>query len=126
MRGKPFLSFLVLMIALPSLVFGQMGTPNQNQAPNMSAPPLSQQNPSQESPEEKESDERIQKAMQKKQNEERQAQLKRDTDKLLQLSTELKAYVDKTNQNVLSVDVIKKADQIEKLAHSVKEKMKGN
>ena len=64
--------------------------------------------------------------MEKKLNEERQAQLKRDTDKLLQLSTELKQYVDKTNENVMSVDVIKKAGEIEKLAHSVKEKMKGN
>jgi len=32
--------------------------------------------------------------------------------------------VDKTNENTLSVEVIKKAEEIEKLAHSVKEKMK--
>ena len=57
---------------------------------------------------------------------EREAQLKKDTEKLLQLSTELKQYVEKTNENVLSVDVIKKAEEIEKLAHSVKEKMRGN
>jgi hypothetical protein len=67
--------------------------------------------------------EEMEKARLKKANEERQAQLKRDTDKLLQLSNELKEYVDKTNENVLSVDVIKKADEIEKLAHSVKQKM---
>lgn len=60
----------------------------------------------------------------KKANLQRQAQLKADTDKLLQLSKELKEYVDKTNENVLSVDVVKKADEIEKLAHSVKQKMK--
>lgn len=64
--------------------------------------------------------------MEKKLNEQRHEQLKRDTDKLLELSTELKQYVDKTNENVLSVDVVKKAEEIEKLAHSVKEKMKGN
>ena len=46
-------------------------------------------------------------------------------DKLLALATELKTDVDKTNQNILSMDVIKKADEIEKLAHSVKERMKG-
>jgi hypothetical protein len=57
-------------------------------------------------------------------NKERQATLKRDTDKLLELATELKQYVDKTNENVLSLEVLKKAEQIEKLAHSVKEKMK--
>jgi len=64
--------------------------------------------------------------MAKKVNQARQADLKRDTDKLLQLATELKKYVDKSNENVLSVDVLKKAEEIEKLAHRVKEKMKGN
>jgi uncharacterized FlaG/YvyC family protein len=62
----------------------------------------------------------------KKANQARQAQLKRDTDKLLELSTELKQYVDKSNADVLSFEVIKKADQIEKLARSVKDKMKGS
>lgn len=61
----------------------------------------------------------------KKANEERQKTLKSDTDKLVKLATELKEYVDKSNENVLSLDVIKKAEQIEKLAHTVKEKMKG-
>jgi hypothetical protein len=56
---------------------------------------------------------------------ERQKKLVADTEKLLALATELKTDVDKTNQNILSVDVIKKADEIEKLAHSVKERMKG-
>ena len=57
-------------------------------------------------------------------NKERQQKLKEDPDKLLQLATELKEYVDKTNENILSVDVIKKTDEIEKLAKSVREKMK--
>src|SRR3974390_492403 len=61
----------------------------------------------------------------KKQNEMRQQEIRKDTDKLFELATELKQYVDKTNENVLSMDVIKKAEQIEKLAKSVKEKMKG-
>lgn len=64
--------------------------------------------------------------MEKKANEQRQQELKRDTEKLLQLSTELKEYVDKSNENVLSLDVVKKADEIEKLARSVKQKMKGD
>jgi predicted nucleic acid-binding Zn-ribbon protein len=69
---------------------------------------------------------KMEKDMAKKANKERQEALKRDTDRLLQLSTELKQYVDKTNENMLSMDVIKKAEEIEKLAHSVREKMKGN
>jgi hypothetical protein len=69
---------------------------------------------------------RMQKDMAKKANEQRQAELKRDTERLLKLSTELKEYVDKTNEHVLSLEVLKKAEEIEKLAHSVKTKMKGN
>jgi len=64
--------------------------------------------------------------MEKKANEQRQAELKRDTERLLKLSTELKEYVDKSNENILSLDVIKKAEEIEKLAHSVRTKMRGD
>jgi hypothetical protein len=63
--------------------------------------------------------------MEKKAAKERVAALKTDTDKLLKLSVELKAYVDKSDENVLSLDVIKRAEEIEKLAKSVKDKMKG-
>jgi hypothetical protein len=63
--------------------------------------------------------------MAKKATKERVAALRHDTDKLLRLSVELKESVDKSDENVLSLDVIKKAEEIEKLAHSVKEKMKG-
>jgi hypothetical protein len=62
----------------------------------------------------------------KKWNKERHDALKRDSDKLFQLSTELKQQVDKANENILSLDVVKKAEEIEKLAHSVREKMKAN
>jgi nitric oxide reductase activation protein len=62
----------------------------------------------------------------KARNDDRQKRLVADTQKLLALATELKADVDRTNKDTLSVDVVKKADEIEKLAHSVKEKMKGS
>lgn len=65
------------------------------------------------------------KEMQKRANLERQAALKKDTDRLLQLAEELKSSVDKSNSSILSLDVMKKAEQIEKLARSVKDKMKG-
>lgn len=68
----------------------------------------------------------MEKEMAKKANQQRQAELKRDSDKLLQLATELKTYVDRTNENLLSLEVVTKAEQIEKLAHSVREKMRGN
>jgi len=43
--------------------------------------------------------------------------------KLFQLSTDLKEYADK-NQGILSLDAAKKAEQIEKLAHGLKSKIK--
>jgi hypothetical protein len=52
----------------------------------------------------------------------RQKKLVADTDRLLALAADLKAQVDKSPAaNTLSVDEIKKADEIEKLAHSVKQ-----
>jgi hypothetical protein len=69
---------------------------------------------------------RMEKEMAKKAAQARQAEMKRDTEKLLKLATELKADVDKTNEGTLSLDVIKKAEEIEKLAHTVKDRMKGN
>jgi hypothetical protein len=63
---------------------------------------------------------------QKKMNEERQSSLKKDTDELFSLASQLKESVDKSTQNTLSVEVIRKAQQIEKLAKNVREKMKGN
>jgi hypothetical protein len=58
-------------------------------------------------------------------NLERQKKLQEDTAKLLSLANELKADVDKSTKDTLSLEVVRKADEIEKLAHSVKEKMKG-
>ncbi len=72
-----------------------------------------------------EAERKMEREQEKKLNEERQVELKRDTDKLLQLATQLKAAVDKSNENTLSLDVIKKAGEIEKLAKSVREKMRG-
>jgi hypothetical protein len=88
------------------------------------SPPLSGQTQPKDDPDA--FPDRMQKDMAKKANEQRQAELKRDTERLLRLSTELKDYVDKTNEHVLSLEVLKKAEEIEKLAHSVKTKMKGN
>jgi hypothetical protein len=57
-------------------------------------------------------------------NKKRQQDIRNDTDKLFQLASELKAAVDKTNENLLSLEVVRKADEVEKLAKRVKEKMR--
>jgi hypothetical protein len=56
---------------------------------------------------------------------ERQKKLVEDTDKLLTLATQLHNDVAKTNKDIMSLDVVRRADEIEKLAHAVKERMKG-
>jgi hypothetical protein len=60
----------------------------------------------------------------KSRNNLRQQQLVTDTAKLLELATELKAEVEKSNKDTLSLAVVKKAEEIEKLAKSVKDKMR--
>jgi hypothetical protein len=81
--------------------------------------------PSTQGPPEDEGTIRMKKDMAKKANTERHEALKRDTDRLLELAQQLKDQVDKSNENMLSLDVLKKAEEVEKLAHNVKEKMKG-
>lgn len=57
-------------------------------------------------------------------NKERFDNLKKDTDKLLKLATELKESVDKANKDTLSLEVIRKTEEVEKLAKSVRERMR--
>lgn len=66
----------------------------------------------------------MQRKQMKEMNQERHATLKKDTDKLLQVATELKQQVDKTNENQLSLEVIRKTEEVEKLAKSIRDKMK--
>jgi len=114
----PSAGVLILLLGLmPVIGSAQNPPPPVPQLPNPAAPNSPSDNPARD---------RIEREMAKKANEERQAQLKRDSERLFKLATELKESVDKSNQNTLSIDVIKKAEEIEKLAHSVKEKMKGN
>jgi hypothetical protein len=70
-------------------------------------------------------DGRMEQDQAKMRNLERHKKLVDDTARLVSLAGELKVDVDKSNKDTMSLDVIRKADEIEKLAHSVKEKMKG-
>lgn len=57
-------------------------------------------------------------------NLERKRQISDDSLRLLKLAIDLKTEVDKTSKDTLSLGIIRKADEIERLAHGVKEKMK--
>jgi hypothetical protein len=109
---------ILLLFAIPS--------PAQSQPPGPPAaqPPLMKGAPTRPTDAD-EAQQRQAREMAKQANLQRQAALKSDTDKLLKLAVDLKNYVDKSNENVLSLEVLKKAEEIEKLAHSVKDKMKG-
>lgn len=117
MRLPKSLMFVVAVLLLTLPRIGAELTPPTNDEP---APQIDQPKGPPE-PFEKEQ----QRTMEKARNEGRQKELKRDTVRLLELATELKQYVDRTNESVLSVEVIRKAEEIERLAKSVKNKMKG-
>jgi|SRR3954465_477709 hypothetical protein len=59
-------------------------------------------------------------------NKDRYDSLKKDTDKLLDLANELKSSVDKASENTLSLEVIRKTEEVEKLAKQVRDKMKAS
>lgn len=109
-----FLLILVLGTTLPA--HAQSGQPNLN-------PPYGAADEDRD-PESARARKDLEKEQQKERNLARQKQIKAETDQLLKLATELKNYVDKSNENTLSLDVVRKAEEIEKLAHDVKDKMK--
>ncbi len=64
--------------------------------------------------------------LQIQQQKKRFEEMKRDSQKLLQLATELKQYVDSTGEDILSIEVLRKAEEMEKLARQVKNDMRGD
>lgn len=90
--------------------------PQVSQSPNV--PAMSGKDPNEAASVE------LQHKQEKLRQDERQKRLVSDTDKLLSLVTQLHEDVAKTDKNILSVDVIRRADEIEKLARNVKERMK--
>ncbi len=67
----------------------------------------------------------LEQQMADRRNVDRQKALEADTQKLLALAQQLHDEVAKTNKDQLSIAVVKKSEEIEKLARSVKEKMRG-
>jgi len=57
-------------------------------------------------------------------NRARQKEMTTDTAKLLTLANELKTDTEKARNDSLPVDEVRKAEQITKLAHAVREKMR--
>lgn len=128
MRSLSSRLLVIFLLALAPSAGQQPSKPKDESAIDISAADPEPQNPRSPFPREAEQDpvrQDMEKRRQKALSKERFADLKRDTDKLLELATELKTHVDKANENTLSLDVLKKTEQIEKLAKSVRDKMKG-
>ena len=67
------------------------------------------------------------KAHPREQLKEEQKSLRRDVDRLMQLVTNLKEESDKTPEtDVLSLSLVKKAEDIEKLARQIKDRLRDN
>jgi hypothetical protein len=116
----------VLLVAGSSAGSQTPDTGQMQQPPTMQTPPFGTSPPFGESPNPGDPMQRQrQEKLEKARNVDRQKQLEKDTDKLLSLAKELKEDVGKSNADTLSVDVVKKAAEIEKLAKSVKDRMRG-
>jgi len=117
------LAFVLVALILPApTAIPQSASPSMNGIQQVPGSPNPSRTPQEPDP----IAHGVEQHMAERRNEDRQKSLVADTEKLLALAQQLKADVDKTNKDTLSIDVVKRAEQIEKLARSVKEKMRGN
>lgn len=119
-------SVLAALLLFVSLVCAQSRNPTPIPT-NESAPPPPPVDPQFTSRRNQQRDPievRMEKDREKALQKERFENLKKDTDKLLKLANELKENVDKASKDTLSLEVIRKTEEIEKLAKSVREKMR--
>jgi hypothetical protein len=121
MRLQVALAGLILVLSIEQTT-AQMPTPAQQ---GLNVPGMSQQPRIGSRPEDDPLRAQQEQKLAKIRNEDRQKKLVSDTDELLTLTADLKRQIDKTTPGTLSIDLIKKAGEIEKLAHSVKERLKG-
>ena len=124
LRLNPFRAVMTLLLLLPLWAISTSAQPQQEPQQNSQTETLPQGQPK---PDEKTSDPASAKPAQNQAmspEEARQAQFVADSQKLYQLAQELKVEVAKSNKNTLSIAVTKKAEEIEKLAKSMKERMR--
>ena len=101
--------FLVICLALLELP----SRAQQRQSPHTIAPPLSDETSSP-----------LQQTLRRKMLKASYEQLQKDVEQLVKLTSDLKEEVEKANEDTLSLGVIKKAEEIEKLSEKIKNRMK--
>jgi len=129
MRGARIAACLLAMSATSvPCDFGQTQAPSPSTT-NSAQPKQSIINPAANRPPDKNDQMQMRERNAKKANfeaanEERKRQLTDDSAALLELSNELKTELNESTKDTLSVDVVRKADEIARLAHNVQVKMK--
>ena len=114
-----FLALLTSTLAVP--IYSQSNSPNTDRDP----PKTNEDRGAQEPKDSTATDSKIQASAPSTPEQLRQAEIEADTKKLYQLAAELRAEVAKTYKTTLSLNVIKKAEALEKLAKSLKARMGG-
>lgn len=115
-RAVPFCVVMAMAVGWATTARAQQAEPQ--------GPPETQQQTGNAAPPLDEAEQRMLKKMAQERNVNRQKELVDDANKLLDLAKKLKAEVDKTDKDELSLSVVDTAAQIEKLAKTVKEKMR--
>jgi hypothetical protein len=121
------LLLLVVLVAwtLPASFTGQGGTPPAPvPRPHPPAPAISQE-PGSVAPENPNFPPDMVKKQKKELLKQNFEKMKSDADELVELSKALQADLDKSNENVLSLKVVDRAEKIEKLAKKIKEIARG-
>jgi hypothetical protein len=115
---------IFLVAATASVTVGQQSTPSTPGVPQSPDTPLRSKSILNESEIPDGNNARMQEQRERAAKDERHKKMTSDADKLLQLATELKADVDKATKNETSVSAFQKANEIERLAHDVKERLR--
>jgi len=122
---------LLLIAVLAGWIFppsftGQGGKPaNATPRPQPRAPAISQNPDSVAPPQNPDFPPDIVKKQRKELLKQNFEKMKSDADELVELSKSLQADLDKSNENVLSLKVVDRAEKIEKLAKKIKEIARG-
>ncbi len=120
LRSILLLTMILACVLIPVAACAQQPQP----VPSVRQPALSDDSDSLSSPPRDPEQVRMLREMSKDRNAQRQKEIVADTNQLMDLVRQLKNAVDKSNKNELSLSVVNTAAEIEKLAKSVKDKMR--
>jgi len=124
MDGSRRLVLSTCLTGMAAFLLGTKRASGQNPVPSVPAPTSRRRDPN--SPEDPAGPPGPAGAATKTLLEQRQKDIKKDVEKLFDLATELKTEVEKTDSTaVLSMAMVKKTEEIEKLAKQIREHAKG-